>query len=161
MQNQRDKIPRKNNMQTSWPRSTTKPKKEGQWSQMEVLFVRLLLSKNISTLKPEERVSFSATDCRKLLAIMTMFGTSDDIACRRTFPWRENEKHLKRMKLVNYLDQSLYTGIQTRHIMAFSGHRSWNSIRSYSRTDLNVKCSKLWCLSLAAVLPRAIYTVIR
>ena len=72
MQNQRDKIPRKNNMHTSWPRSTTKPKKEGQWSQIEVLFVRLLLSKNISTLKPEVRVSFSATDCRKLLAIMTI-----------------------------------------------------------------------------------------
>ena len=26
------------------------------------------------------------------------------------------------MKQVNYLDQSLYTGIQARHIMALSGH---------------------------------------
>ena len=87
-------------------------------------FCPVISFENISTLKPEERVSFSATYCRKVLAIMTMFGTGDDIACRRTFPWRENKKHLKRMKPVNYLDQSLYTGIQTRHIMTFSGNRS-------------------------------------
>ena len=33
------------------------------------------------------------------------------------------------MKPVNYLDQSLYTGIQTRHIMALTGHRRYSQDR--------------------------------
>ena len=156
---------RKNNMQMSWPRITEKIHDEAE--EGGTMFANgspfcpvISFEKYLYT--STRRTSFFFSDRRKMLAIMTMFGTGDDITCRRTFSWRENEKHLKRMKPVNYLDQSLYNGIQTRHIMAFRGHRSWNSIRSYSRlADLNVKCSKLWCLSLAAVLPRTIYTVIR
>ena len=33
------------------------------------------------------------------------------------------------MKPVNYLDQLLYTGIQTRHIMALTGHRRYSQDR--------------------------------
>ena len=76
-------------------------RKRGKSSQMEVLFVRLPLSKNISTLKLNELLFQRAK--KNVSDYDDVCSTGDDIACGRTFPRRENEKHLKRMKPVNYL----------------------------------------------------------
>ena len=52
---------------------------------------------------------------------MTMFGTGDDIALSANVPL---ERNWKTSQKINYLDQLLYTGIQTRHIMALNDHIS-------------------------------------
>ena len=67
------------------------------------------------------RTSLFFRDRRKMLAIMTMFGTGDDIALSANVPL---ERNWKTSQKINYLDQLLYTGIQTRHIMALNDHIS-------------------------------------